>query len=566
MVVLLCALLLIASGIDPSSASSITHPIILEFLPNPEALMDQGEYVVIYNPTGQEIDISDFILTDLEGEFEIPGGTILYPGLKYHIRLPADGIQLSNSGDEVILLDNTLRMVDCVIYGSSEYEGEGWQGSMLGSASEERIFRRFYLDRDTDTAYEWLPLREYYRGQSDFMPSPRSFSGEVTVFVSPDCSLEILQKEIRSASVLRVNVYLFESQDIEREVIDLLNRGGIVYILIEGSPVGGISDSEVKILRHIIEKGGEVRFSNDSLYRLNHAKYALIDSDTIILGSENWNSGGYPPDGSIGNRGWGVVIRDGEIYHDMSSIFEHDWAQGIKVSPSDLPQGSKSDTDEPDDRIGYEVFEAKNINGEFTANMIIGPDNSLHYETIIETINSAEKTLYIEQAYIRKDWRNDENPYLQSAINAAMQGVEVKVLLDSMWYNTNEENDNDELCNYLNNLASQENLNLEARLVRRDGISKIHNKGVIVDGQRVLISSINWNKHSPTYNREVGIIIENPELAAYYTEVFLYDWNLGRTETKLSKTIINPLIVAVMILLTASMIYLIKQWMGKSGK
>ena len=437
---------------------------------------------------------------------------------------------------------------------------------MLGRASEERIFRRFYLDKDTDTAYEWLPLKEYYRGQSEFMPSPRSFSGDVTVFVSPDCSLEILKKEIRSASVLRVNVYLFESQDIEREVIDLLGRGGTVYILIEGSPVGGISDSEVRILRHIIEKGGEVRFSNDSLYRLNHAKYVLIDSDTMILGSDNWNSGGYPPDGLIGNRGWGIVIRDGGIYHDVSSIFEHDWADGIKVSPDDLPLGSESDVDEPDDRAGHEVFEAMSINGEFTATMVIGPDNSLHYETIIAMINSAEKSIFIEQAYIRRDWGNDENPYLQSAINAAMQGVEVKVLLDSMWYNTNKENDNDELCNYLNDLASQEKLNLEARLVKRDGIIKIHNKGVIVDGQRVLISSINWNKHSPTYNREIGIMIENPELTAYYTDVFLYDWNLGKTETKTSKTIITPLIVAVMILLAASMIYLTKQWMGKSGK
>jgi phosphatidylserine/phosphatidylglycerophosphate/cardiolipin synthase-like enzyme len=566
LVIFLCALLLATSAINPSSASGITHPVILEFLPNPQALMDKGEYVVIYNPTGQGIDISGFILTDLEGEFEIPGGTILDPGSNYQIELPADGIQLSNSGDEVILLDSTSRMVDCAIYGGSEYEGEGWQGSVLGSASEERIFRRFYLDQDTDTAYEWLPLKEYYRGQSEFMPSSRSFSGEVTVFVSPDCSFEILQKEIRSASVLRVNVYLFESQDIEREVIDMLSRGGTVYILIEGSPVGGISDSEVKILRHIIEKGGEVRFSNDSLYRLNHAKYALIDSDTLILGSENWNIGGYPPDGLIGNRGWGVVISDREIFHDMSSVFEHDWAHGIKVSHGDLPQGSKSDSDEPGDRIGHTVFEAKDINGEFTASLIIGPDNTLHYETIIETINSAEKTLYIEQAYIRRDWRNDESPYLQSAINAAMQGVEVKVLLDSMWYNTNAENDNDELCNYLNDLASEENLDLEARLVKRDGITKIHNKGVIVDGQRVLISSINWNKHSPTYNREIGIIIENPELAAYYTEVFLYDWNLGITETESSKTIINFLIVAVMILLAVSMIYLIKKWVGKSGK
>jgi phosphatidylserine/phosphatidylglycerophosphate/cardiolipin synthase-like enzyme len=559
LVILLCALLFATSAINPSSASGITHPVILEFLPNPAALMDKGEYVVIYNPTGQGIDISGFILTDLEGEFEIPGGTILYPESNYRIELPANGIQLSNSGDEVILLDSTSRMVDCVIYGSSGYEGEGWQGSMLGSASEERIFRRFYLDTDTDTAYEWLPLKEYYRGQSGFMPLSRSFSGEVTVFVSPDCSLGILKKEIRNASVLRVNVYLFESQDIEREVIDMLSRGGTVYILIEGSPVGGISDSEVKILRHIIEKGGEVRFSNDSLYRLNHAKYALIDSDTTILGSENWNIGGYPPEGLIGNRGWGVVISDREIFHDMSKVFEHDWAHGINVSPDELPQGSKSDFNEPDDRIGHEVFEAKNINGEFTASMIIGPDNTLHYETIIEMINSAQKSLYIEQAYIRRDWRNDENPYLQSAINAAMQGVEVKVLLDSMWYNTNEENDNDELCNYLNDLASEENLNLEARLVERDGITKIHNKGVIVDSEKVLISSINWNKHSPTYNREIGIIIENPGLAAYYTEVFLYDWNLGRTETELSKTIINPLIVAVMILIGALAIYLIKQ-------
>jgi len=81
LVILLCALLLASSAIDPSSASGITHPVILEFLPNPEALMDQGEYVVIYNPAGQGIDISGFILTDLEGEFEIPGGTILDPEL-----------------------------------------------------------------------------------------------------------------------------------------------------------------------------------------------------------------------------------------------------------------------------------------------------------------------------------------------------------------------------------------------------------------------------------------------------------------------------------------------------
>ncbi|RLG22111.1 hypothetical protein DRN77_06560, partial [Methanosarcinales archaeon] len=271
-VLVLLVLLLTAS----TAASQITHPIIREFLPNPAAPRDQGEYVIISNPADHTIDLSGFILTDLEGEFEIPNQTILEPGADYQIKLPVHGIHLSNSGDEVILLNSNRSMVDCAIYGDSGYSGEGWNGTGPGRAAEERIFRRFYLDNDTDTAYEWLPLREYYRGQSNIMPPQRSFSGRVTAFVSPDCSLMTLQEEIRNASVLRVNIYLFESHDIEREVLDMLNRGGEVYILIEESPVGGISDSEIGILRRIMEEGGRVCFSDDPLYRLNHAKYALI--------------------------------------------------------------------------------------------------------------------------------------------------------------------------------------------------------------------------------------------------------------------------------------------------
>jgi phosphatidylserine/phosphatidylglycerophosphate/cardiolipin synthase-like enzyme len=55
----------------------------------------------------------------------------------------------------------------------------------------------------------------------------------------------------------------------------------------------------------------------------------------------------------------------------------------------------------------------------------------------------------------------------------------------------------------------------------------VHNKGVIVDNKSVLISSVNWNENSVTRNREVGIIIENDDVANYYSNVFLYDWNLS---------------------------------------
>jgi phosphatidylserine/phosphatidylglycerophosphate/cardiolipin synthase-like enzyme len=47
---------------------------------------------------------------------------------------------------------------------------------------------------------------------------------------------------------------------------------------------------------------------------------------------------------------------------------------------------------------------------------------------------------------------------------------------------------------------------------------------VIVDGNSVLVSSINWNENSPMNNREAGVIIEDPDAAAYYLRVFEEDW------------------------------------------
>jgi phosphatidylserine/phosphatidylglycerophosphate/cardiolipin synthase-like enzyme len=56
----------------------------------------------------------------------------------------------------------------------------------------------------------------------------------------------------------------------------------------------------------------------------------------------------------------------------------------------------------------------------------------------------------------------------------------------------------------------------------------IHNKGLVIDGGKVLVSSINWNENSIMNNREIGLIIEG-EAAAYYGEVFNYDWE-GKPE------------------------------------
>ncbi len=54
----------------------------------------------------------------------------------------------------------------------------------------------------------------------------------------------------------------------------------------------------------------------------------------------------------------------------------------------------------------------------------------------------------------------------------------------------------------------------------------VHNKGMIIDNNTVLVSSINWNQQSVTLNREAGVLLKNPVAATYYAQVFLSDWNL----------------------------------------
>jgi phosphatidylserine/phosphatidylglycerophosphate/cardiolipin synthase-like enzyme len=103
----------------------------------------------------------------------------------------------------------------------------------------------------------------------------------------------------------------------------------------------------------------------------------------------------------------------------------------------------------------------------------------------------------------------------------------VRVLLDSSYYAIEEDTDNDEMVLAINRLATAEGLPVEARCadLDRNNLEKIHNKGVIVDGNKVLVSSINWNSNSPQFNREAGVIVEHPGVAGYFSAVFADDWN-----------------------------------------
>jgi phosphatidylserine/phosphatidylglycerophosphate/cardiolipin synthase-like enzyme len=114
------------------------------------------------------------------------------------------------------------------------------------------------------------------------------------VYYTSLCSLKY-----NSASIK----YQFENPYLMDLVLDALDRGVNVFLLLEGNPIGGINDEELYIAAEIRARGGEVRFANDPF--INHAKYVVIDSETTMIKTENWKKTGIPYNNTFGNRGRG---------------------------------------------------------------------------------------------------------------------------------------------------------------------------------------------------------------------------------------------------------------------
>ncbi|MCK4444052.1 MAG: lamin tail domain-containing protein, partial [Thermoplasmata archaeon] len=527
-----------------------------------------NEYVAITSFSPYDTDISGWQITDLEGRVAFPSDTVISPHCTFwvtrnstsfledalfqaHFQYESGDVhsmviignipQLNNDGDEVLLLDDKGRVVDAFVYGYSGYEGPGWEGVPANALMKGEIAKR---ESDTNSSADWESLRDYGIGQSDFDPELIAFEGSIVAFSSPDTSYDVIVREIEGAEdSISINVYEFTNKDIANALLSALARGVSIRILLDGSPVGGVKTTETEVLDILSQNGAAVRLlkgdeSQDihSRYTFNHGKYALLDGDTTIVCSENWGDSGIPANNRTGNRGWGMLVRAEEVHDYFEMIFESDWNPQSRDSVAYQQVRTGIVTSEPVEDIptSYEyvgAFPDFSKTGSFRVRPAISPDTSLDESTVLNMIRSADEELLVEQFYIRPNWGSDKsmmNPYLEEVVKAARRGIQVYVLLDSSWYNTERDDpyDNDNVVAYLNALNDGEGLPIQAKLINSNshGYLKLHNKGLIADGEEVLISSINWNKNSITSNREIGIIVYDADVASFYRELFFYDW------------------------------------------
>jgi len=522
------------------------------------------EYVVVANPRDVPLDVSGWTITDQEGTLTFPAGSVIQAGSRATVAqnstaywedtlrdadyrygagnatamAAAGTLQLNNDGDEVILRDASGVTTDAFAYGRSPYSGPGWTGAPAGKVGSGQVARRAHEGgwRDTNGSEDWDLVRVWSLGQSEFAPASFDFTGTVRAFVSPDAQMTPLIDLIGTATEsIDLSLYTLTHAALAGPLAAAASAGVRVRILLEGAPVGGIDEEEWDIVQDLASRAeihfltGNATLDVQKRYRFGHAKYGIVDNRTVILSTENWGVSAFPPAPLAGSRGWVVIVEHAPLAAYFAAVFEEDFdprrrdvtaLAGMTIQPV-------APTADPTEARGP-TFPPQEFSGRFRVLPVLGPETALSMDTIRGVLRSAAASIHVEMFYADATWGPFANLYLEELLAAARRGVAVRLLLDASSFNVEEDDpiDNDDTVAYVDGIAAAEGLDLQAKLVDlgAHAFTRMHTKGFVVDRRWTLVSSINWNRNSPTANREAGLLVENEELASYFDNVFAWDW------------------------------------------
>lgn len=491
---------------DPSINASASTVRVESVYPNPVTDGDRGEFVHLSARRCPNVTITDgetrgtietnaanarthVVVTD---DPRAPAIEIIrsqYPNLT----AVESSLALANGGERISVSCGD-RAADETRY-SSAREGEQWIPSATSPRESEGVWRRPGRDpRD---------VRTY--GATN-----------ATAFVLPDAPGVPIAALGRADRRILLAGYTFSSARIARELVAALERGVEVRLLLEGKPVGGLSANQAALLDRLHAAGANVTVLGGprARFSFHHAKYAVVDGTALVL-TENWKPAGT---GGRSSRGWGVRLDSPAIADDLAGLFAADASAHDAIPWTDFRRG-RTFAAQPAANGSYpRRFTPESIPVE-RVQVLTAPGNA--EQTVISLIDGATERVDVIQPTIG----SRDGPFLGACLRAAKRGVEVRILLAGAWYVVEE---NRRLVEGLNAYADRQGIPLTARIAEpRSRYEKIHAKGLLVDGETVVVGSMNWNRHSARENREVAVALRGRTVTNYFGRVFDADWRGG---------------------------------------
>lgn len=367
--------------------------------------------------------------------------------------------------------------------------------------------------------------------------------------VGPDAGWPVLRPFLEGTMrSLSVAMYDFNADHVAQVFIDLVRNGGIAAAL---SWDDGMTKEEQVIRKKLRKLQQEADFTawlvqcgkGRRFASAYHEKVAVRDGKAFWLSSGNWSKRSQPDIDPVatpaqakgmfskGNREWHVICNDAVlskvfekyILHDLKAS-EKEEADGAADAALDVaPKLTLPDVFVPLDHlleqavafagpvVPVEPARLPAVKTTVKVQPVLTPDNYLPH--INELIDSAQVSLYLQFAYITwsdADKDADFRALLRKLAERSTEpDLDLRIILGS--------------TSAADNIRKLVEAGCNQDVFRVQG--SIHNKGIIVDGQVVLVSSTNWSGDGVLRNRDAGLIIHNEEVAQYYQQVFLDDWD-----------------------------------------
>ncbi|UVC12302.1 phospholipase (plasmid) [Rhizobium sp. TH2] len=365
--------------------------------------------------------------------------------------------------------------------------------------------------------------------------------------VGPEAGWPVLKPFIEATrQTLTTAMYDFNADYIAKTFIDTVRASDIKAVFTWDD---GMTAPETKIrekLRSslgdqldgwIVKCGANRRFA--SAY---HEKVAVRDSEAFWLSSGNWSVRSQPDIDPIanpaqapgmyskGNREWHIIVEDEALSRLFERYIEHD-RDGSEAESHAGEPGLVMDVVEvprlPDLLIPLEnlvadvelaasivdLVEPRRLpssNRPVRIRPVLTPDNYL--PRIMELLRNAKSSIYLQFSYINFSTAAHDGPFREMlALLADLSyrpKMEIRIIVGSS-------DAADKIRKLVENGFNEQCFKVQAN---------IHNKGIIVDGEIVLISSTNWSSDGVLRNRDAGLIIYDPEIAGYYKSIFDDDW------------------------------------------
>jgi uncharacterized repeat protein (TIGR01451 family) len=486
----------------------------------------------------------------------------------------------TNEGDEVVLRDPAGNLRDTLVYGLGSTSVGGWQGAAvqpyLGTsfAREGQVLYRWADERtglppdDADTAADWAQFAgEPWCGQrvrypgwdlERFYQPAIAATGRVTVGIAPDNADQVVVDAIRSADEhIELELYTLTHAGLVAELVARAQAGVSVTVLLEGGPVGGLSDQERWACQQLHATGHGLCYAmvNSSTLHIHdrypylHSKMMLVDGEVLVVGSQNFTYSDLPGDnkanGTGGSRGVvlatdapAIVARAAEIFAaDCDPAAHADisrWGPGNPFGFGPPPPGFTPSSGA--DWLSYTVqFPQPVVATGSELTLLSAPESALRSSDALLGLVAragAGDAVYVEQMIEPPHWGNPDsapNLRLESYLAAARRGARVRILLNGGDFATPGFSlaDNVATIGRVVAIAQAEGLDLQARLGDPTDYG-VHNKMVLVDlgarGQYAHVGSINGTETSNKANREIALQVRSAGVFALLRQMFEYDW------------------------------------------